>query len=385
MHVLGEAVRLVAIEIHHVRKLAGKRRVPGEIGNPDVLIGEVVQIRRPGFFPRPFAVESRGSRSDFVESHGFSEALQAHQETVFAQHFFRGFPSGPLVGLGTPPIVQRRTDDVHVFVAGPIVFEGRTKRHVFANRSVELAMDERGRLVGNRVFGRQIERIDRKDHLKSRFGQGVEPRELAHVAERATEVRGMRGPRIPTPVHLVHGSEKHLHVELAGGSEKPRVRSVKRSRSHLRRRESERRDGDVVDAAGSKKRDGAAELGIGTGSIVVVDDGDGGDFGSGIPRFDSEDLFGKVVLRAKPRLYQHGRELFYVQRLDERTGGDDGTSGSRSGRNGSRSGIAGRGESGVRQSENRKGNGKKREGFRKGSEGLRHREKTGYGQTLRKS
>lgn len=246
-------------------------------------------------------------------------------------------------------------------------------------------MDERGRLVGNRVFGRQIERIDREDHLEGRFRQGMEPRELAYVTERATEVRGVRSPRIPPAVHFVHGSEEHLHVEFAGGSEKPRVRSVKGSRGHLRRRKSERRDGDVVDAAGSKERDGAAELGIGSGSVVVVDDGDGGDLGSGIPRLDSENLFGEVVLRAKSRLHEHGRGLFCIRRLGDRTGGDDGTSGSRSGRNGSRSGIAGRGESGVRQSENRKGNGKKREGFRKGSEGLRHQKKTGYGQALRKS
>lgn len=191
MHRLGKSVGLVAIEVHDVRKVSAERGIPGEIGDPGVFVVEVFEIRSPGLVPGPFAVEAGRSRADLVESDGLSKPLETDEKPVFAEHFFGGFPTGPFVGLGTPPVVQRRADYVNVFVARPIVFERGAKRHVFGDRSVEFAMDERRRLRRYGVFGGQVEGIYREDHLERRLRQRVETREFAHVFECPAEIRRM--------------------------------------------------------------------------------------------------------------------------------------------------------------------------------------------------
>lgn len=301
---LGKSVGLVAIEVHDVRKVATEGGIPGEIGDPGVFVVEVFEIRSPGFVPGPFAVEAGRSRADLVETDGLSEPLETDEKPVFAEHFFGGFPTGPFVGFGTPPVVQRRADYVNVFVTRPIVFERGAKRHVFGDRSVEFAMDERRRLRRYGVFSGQVEGVYRKDHLERRLRQRVETREFAHVFECPAEIRRMRRPRIPAAVHLVHRTEKHLHLELPRGSEKPGIRFVERSRGDLRGSQSERRNRDMVDAAGSKQGHRAAEIDIGAGAVIVVNESDGRNSRARVAGFDAEDFFGEVVFGTETRLHQ---------------------------------------------------------------------------------
>lgn len=102
----------------------------------------------------------------------------------------------------------------------------------------------------------------------------------------------------------MHRAEKHLHLQFARGSEKPGVRIVERSRGDLRRSQAERRNRDVVHAAGSKQGHRAAEIGIGAGAVVVVNEGDGRNARAGVAGFDTENLFGEVMLGTKARLNQ---------------------------------------------------------------------------------
>lgn len=380
----GKAVGLVAVEVHDVGKVAAECRIACQIGYPSILVVEIVEVRSAGFVPRPLAVETGGSRTDLVETDGLSELLKADEQAVFAEHLFRGFPTCPLFGLGPTPVVQGRADYVNVFVAGPIVFEGGAKRHVFRNRSVELAMHERRALRGDGVLRGEIERIHGEDHLERIFRKGVFPRQFAHVAESAAEICRMRRPRIPSSVHFVHRAEQDLHLKFSGRPEKTRVRVVVRSRCHLGCRIAERGNRDVIDASGTEKGYGTAEVGIGAGAVIVVDERNGGDPRSRVTVFDAQYLLGEVMFRAKSGLDQMRNRRFRLQKRTRR--GRAGKGLARKGRSCRRRGNAGSGNlkdrtgkriarrcgnalrNEVRQSEKNECE----EGFRKGSESLRH-------------
>lgn len=303
----GESVGFIDVEIHHVRQSARICRKTGEVRYPGVLVIGVFQVRSAGFFPRPFAVETCGSRSYLVESDGLSVLFQTFEKTVIPKHFFRGFPACPRLRFRPSPVVQRSSYDVYVIVAGPIVFKRRTKRHFLRNRAVEFAVVQLRTLRGYGVFRGKVERVYGKHHFERVAFERVPPRQIVHVPESAAEVGGMGSPRIPTAVHFVHGSEKHFDFQFAGREEKPRILFVESSGGDFRGGISERGNGNVVGTPGSEERHRPAEFGVGSSTVFVVNESDGGNLRSGVPKFDSEYLFRKVVVGPKSGLDEGGR------------------------------------------------------------------------------